>query len=340
MVEKLKDLLHNAQAADGCTRMDHRDRIAAYGVAAVNALEPWLEDPRLAPFAVRTIERASTEPGAATIARAALLRAFQVSRDPLRGDIEAALRNLGGTRRAGAEPTTTKHLMPLPGACPGMANETLGNLISSWRSAGQPAQPGIVWRRDPWLAAFPKQASLLKSLPIPLDRLAVRAICQEAIVDEESAEQALLAVMVWGHGRNGNAQYRTRRVFGSALPADRPWRVARTLAQTGPMAAYRRFCDDGDCHLFGLGPAFGTKFLYFCQPDRQSQRALIHDSTMADWLTLYGGLKLDPTRWSESTYREYLERMHQWAAELGCRPDDAEMVIFRSMAETKGSQWR
>lgn len=339
-MEKLSELLQIARAADGRTRMDYRDRIASHGIDAIRGLEPWLVDERLAPFAVRTIERASAEPGAAAFGRAALLRALGTSRDPAYGDIEVALRNLGCGRLTAAKTSAKKQLEPLPGACPEMAGRALGELVLRWRSAGQPAQPGIVWLRDPWLVAFPKHASLLRSLPIPLDRDAVRSICGEAIVDEESAERALLAVMVWGHGGNGNAQYRTQRVFGSSLPADRLWKVAQTLAQSGPLAAYRRFSDGGDCRLYGLGPAFGTKYLYFCQPEGQAQRALIHDSTVSHWLTLYAGLRLDPTGWSESTYGEYLGRMHRWAVELECRPDDAEMLIFRSMAESTGSQWR
>lgn len=267
-------------------------------------------------------------------------RALGASRGSTRGDIELALRSLGGARRAAAKTSAKNQVAPLPGASPEMARRVLGELVSRWCSAGQPPQPGIVWLRGPWLAAFPKHAPLLRSLPSPLDRATVRAICEEAIVDEKSAERALLAVMVWGHGGNGNAQYRTQRVFEPSLPADRLWKAARTLAQAGPLAAYGRLSDDGDCRLYGLGPAFGTKYLYFCQPEGQAQRALIHDSTVSDWLIAYAGLRLDPTRWSESTYREYLEWMHRWAADLGCRPDDAEMVVFRAMAEETGSQWR
>jgi hypothetical protein len=69
----LAELLVAAEAADGLTRIEFRDRIAAFGLEAIRALEPWLQSPRLAPFAARTIAAAS--PLAPDEARAALRRA-------------------------------------------------------------------------------------------------------------------------------------------------------------------------------------------------------------------------------------------------------------------------
>jgi hypothetical protein len=54
--------------------------------------------------------------------------------------------------------------------------------------------------------------------------------------------------------------------------------------------------------LVGLGPAFGTKFLYFCSPPG-GQPALILDRLMSRWLRDNAGLAVNEIRWSVSTYR-------------------------------------
>lgn len=72
---ELDTLLREAAAADARIRIEFRDRIAAYGCEAIARLEPWLCDPRLGAFAVRTIERAAAVPGAASAATTALERA-------------------------------------------------------------------------------------------------------------------------------------------------------------------------------------------------------------------------------------------------------------------------
>jgi hypothetical protein len=101
-VDNLGKLLREAAAADAMTRIEFRDRIAAFGVRAIPRLEPWLSDPRLGAFAVRTIERAAAVPDAALVAKAALERAD--TSGPVRDDVEAALARLGGRARPPASP--------------------------------------------------------------------------------------------------------------------------------------------------------------------------------------------------------------------------------------------
>ena len=84
------------------SRIEFRDRIAAFGARAISGLEPWLADPRLAAFAVRTIERAATMSDEIAIARAVLERS--VPAPAARDDLEAALARLGGRHRATLPP--------------------------------------------------------------------------------------------------------------------------------------------------------------------------------------------------------------------------------------------
>lgn len=78
---ELQNLLSQAAAADPGSRIEFRDRIAAFGSEAIRRLEPWLDDPRLCGFAVRVIERAAAYQGRAE-AVAALRRAVEAASSP------------------------------------------------------------------------------------------------------------------------------------------------------------------------------------------------------------------------------------------------------------------
>jgi hypothetical protein len=56
----LKSLMDAAAAAPPDTRIEFRDRIAAFGPDAVAAIRPWIGDDRLGAFAVRVVERAAS----------------------------------------------------------------------------------------------------------------------------------------------------------------------------------------------------------------------------------------------------------------------------------------
>jgi hypothetical protein len=109
-LDDLDTLLREAAAADATIRIEFRDRIAAFGSAAIVRLEPWLSDPRLGAFAVRTIEHAAAMPGAALVAKAVLQRA-NASR-PIHEDAESALARLRARARASASSTRSRDDRP------------------------------------------------------------------------------------------------------------------------------------------------------------------------------------------------------------------------------------
>lgn len=351
-LDPLDDLMRRARAADGMTRINLRDPIAAFGAQAVAMLVPWLTDPRLGAFAVRTIERAATSAEAASLARKVLSEALTSSVEPVRSDIVDALKRLGpqktGTRtsRPSDDPpsglrdrraTSRGQVVPLPGASLATAYRALEGLVEEWRSEGEPAQKGIEWPRSDWLADFPIHQDLLRQLPRLLDRASVRDVCADAGRDETTAERAFLAVMVWGFGSVGYGRHRVHEILSDTpRSAERLVGVARTLAARGVMAAYRRLGDDEDCRLKRLGPAFGTKYLYFCQPVGSEPMALIHDSNVVKWFKRHAALDLSCDRWDESIYGDYLDQMRDWAAYLRCRPDDLELRIFEATVQ---GQW-
>lgn len=212
-------------------------------------------------------------------------------------------------------------------------------LVDRWLAEGRPTQRAAPWPRERWIAEFSEHADFLSKLPRALDRDGVKAAATNAPSDGLAAERAFITVMAWGFGNVGYGPYRTRRALASTpQAAARLQRVAAALFENGVYAAYGLLGSADQARLQGLGPAFGTKFLYFIQPADTSPRALILDETVASWLEEQG-IRLNPNVWSVRTYARYLELLHRWAELLAVTPEDVEYVIFREMARRRGTQW-
>jgi hypothetical protein len=182
------------------------------------------------------------------------------------------------------------------------------------------------------MVAFPSHAATFAVLPEHLDRAAVGQACVHASVSPADAERSFLAVMAWGHGRVGYGPFRVRRVLGAAPNAGVQLQVAAGAAAEGrPVEAYACLGDHGAARLPYLGPAFATKFLYFCS-STGARPALILDRLVSRWLRENVGLAFNEVRWSVSTYTRYLETMGGWAGELGLAADQLEVCIFSAQA--------
>jgi Putative 8-oxoguanine DNA glycosylase OGG-like protein len=145
---------------------------------------------------------------------------------------------------------------------------------------------------------------------------------------------------LWPGGRVGYGPFRVERVLaGTRDPAACLQSAASELASSGPLKAYALLGDNGMPRLPHLGPAFGTKYLYFCPPPRDHP-ALILDRLVAAWLRDNTNLRLNETRWSSHAYERYLSAMFQWADEMGVAADELEACIFSEQAEATISQWR
>jgi hypothetical protein len=215
----------------------------------------------------------------------------------------------------------------------------VGRLVDEWRSAGSPSQGGIEWPRQRWMDQFPAHVPMLAVLPDRLSRPLVRQACRDAAGTPAAALDAFIAVMAWGYGRVGYGPYRVAQVLASVPdPGERLQAAAGELARGGPAAAYVLLGDSGVSRLPGLGPAFGTKFLYFCSP-AAGRTALILDRLVAAWLRANTGLRLNEARWSAPTYQRYLEAMSGWAAEKAITAEELEACIFEAQARGTGSQW-
>ena len=333
MSDDLERLLVQATSADGRHRIEFRDRIAAHGAEAVRRLEPWLADRRLAAFAVVTIV-ATADRGARREAIAALRRARPAADPWVHADIDRAIAKLSGPRggqRRSAE-------APGSGSVEDAERE-LRRLVGEWRRRGSPPQGAIHWRKADWIAAFPAHQERFRALPPGLDRTDVRRVAGRALKGSAEAEFAFLVTKAWGEGDNGYGPTRAlESIEITQDPGQRLLAVAQTLHERGALAAYRRFGDGGDCRIFYLGPAFGTKFLYFSQPADQRPQALIHDKNVAKWLHMHAGFPRPSAAWSPRRYEAYLVQMHTRAEALRCAPEDLELCMFRSTLDP-GNQW-
>jgi hypothetical protein len=180
---------------------------------------------------------------------------------------------------------------------------------------------------------------MFAGLPDRLTRPVVRGACQRAADAPADAAHAFLTVMAWGYGQVGYGPFRVRRLLDGAANADAQLQAAAgMLSEGGPVEAYALLGDNGVPRLARLGPAFGTKFLYFCSPAGK-RPALILDRLVAAWLRENADLSLNEARWSVSTYRRYLQTMFGWAGELEVAADELEACIFSEQAGLVSSQW-
>lgn len=138
----LEEALAGARAADRLTRIQWRDRIAAHGAEAIDAISPWVADPKLGAFAVRVIE-ATAKFGERDAAVAALLSVRRVVPDGvIGGDVDAALARL---RPSSPKPRTkadaTARLSERAGwDWPGFRATDFGQVAgTSWRRRNDPA---------------------------------------------------------------------------------------------------------------------------------------------------------------------------------------------------------
>ncbi len=104
---QLTALLAEAHDATPDRRIEWRDRLAAYGDRAIEGVQAWLDDPALAAFAIRVIERAG-EQGQGETATRVLRAARRVVPAHLQGDLDWAL----GKLRAVSHPVPPPRSLP------------------------------------------------------------------------------------------------------------------------------------------------------------------------------------------------------------------------------------
>jgi hypothetical protein len=90
-----------------------------------------------------------------------------------------------------------------------------------------------------------------------------------------------------------------------------------------------------------LGPAFGTKYIYFCTAAvrvRHGERtAPVLDEVVRRWFAHHTGARLSGT-WSVPQYRWYLSCLESWGSRLDLPSDQVEELIFRGRVTTEANR--
>lgn len=209
----------------------------------------------------------------------------------------------------------------------------LDRLVSEWRASGSPAQPAIAWPRERWIDALPEYERVFRDLPDTLGRGTIRHAVGCAVGRGDFLD-GFLACMAWRYGQVGYGPHRVAKILDSAgHTAHTKLSSIVTAAASGRAAsAYELMADS--CRLEGLGPAFGTKFIYFVD-----RRGLILDRVVALKFNDVGSLRINATQWDDSKYDRYRNGMSAWATALQVQPDELELIMFMAQSKALGNQW-
>ena len=175
-------------------------------------------------------------------------------------------------------------------------------------------------------------------------RLITRADVFALVESADSPEAALkgyVATMVWGCGMRARPRRRCLNALGGRGAAQLPDRVGEKLIdaldiarKTSPIDAFdalhgEKAKIDGTS-IHGLGPAYGTKLLYFGAYSSHAGplRPLIMDSNVVKALNWIRETSWDDYTWDTGQYREYLELADEWARRWNTEPDVIERVLF------------
>jgi len=123
-----------------------------------------------------------------------------------------------------------------------------------------------------------------------------------------SATDLFLASMMWGNGRTGYGPYRTSIALNIPRNGADPIKVIDEVGRLAASSDIKDAYETMSNALWKIGPAFGTKFLYFASP--LDNQALIFDGVVAQWSSPDSTWKPQQSSawsWNWETYSSYLD---------------------------------
>lgn len=238
--------------------------------------------------------------------------------------------------------------------------DSLQKAFEQWTVRGKPEDEPTTWKKASWekaLAGAEPVRDLLGGWPAelngePLSRKDVTAFAAK-VTPEDRASQltAFLAAMIWGYGRVGYGPSRVVKMLAEPGFLDDLAELTRTTLAKGGVAAYERawegrFGSGKDRgFLKHLGPAFGTKYIYFltrAQPVEGQGIAPVLDSVVRMWFRKNApdvDVRIGDGWGHADRYETYVKTMLAWEADLGIPADDIERLIFVSREAEVGGTW-
>lgn len=151
-----------------------------------------------------------------------------------------------------------------------------------------------------------------------------------------------VASYAWGTGRTGYGAYRCAKILEGNAGAveERLAEGLRRASQEGTLAAYYFFNNRSEGRIFGYGPAFFTKFLYFGMRGgtrRSGPKPLILDKVLATAIRelSLGKLKLPNFNFTTTQYATYLSYLRRISKDVDVSPEELEYGAFGAFGGTK-----
>ncbi|WP_155807489.1 8-oxoguanine DNA glycosylase OGG fold protein [Brevibacterium sp. VCM10] len=220
-----------------------------------------------------------------------------------------------------------------------------------WRQAGRPTQVPSKWNQKSWTNQLGQYEDFFKELKgDPIDRKQAVQLAP-VVTNEEEAVQVFLLAMLWGYGLVGYGPFRTRRILDRPEAAAELFEVAHVAQSDGGLAAFKLIADRRNggerSFLKWLGPAFGTKYIYFLTAKNNPQEpAPVMDAVVYRWFRKHApDRKLRVGFWHTPSYKQFLNSLEEWAADISqqfdqeIQIDDVEYLIFAEGSRFEGNDW-
>ncbi|WP_165770441.1 hypothetical protein [Brevibacterium aurantiacum] len=171
------------------------------------------------------------------------------------------------------------------------------------------------------------------------------------VENADDAVKVFLLAMLWGYGLVGYGPFRTRRILDRPEAAAELFEVAVKAQEMGGLAAFRliaeRRSEASRPFLKWLGPAFGTKYIYFLTAMTESQKTTpVMDAVVYRWFRNHAPdrpLRVD--FWHSRSYELFLNSLDEWTSDITkrlgqeIRIDDVEYLIFAEGSSFEGNDW-